>query len=220
MLTRMMIVIVGVTLASAAQAAAIGVKISEWMYSSATSGPEFIEITNFGPTSVDFTGWSYDDDSRIPGSLSLSPFGVVEAGKSVIITESDAATFRTIWNLSLDVAVIGLNTVNIGRNDELNIFDASSGLVDRLAYGDQNFPGTIRTQGRSGIPTSGAALGANNPALWVLASVGDAAGSYASTQGDIGNPGRAPVLPEPGAGALVLLGLGLLARRRSAGSAR
>jgi hypothetical protein len=216
---RTTMALLAITLASSAQAAPIGVRISEWMYSSATSGPEFIEITNFGPAAVDFTGWSYDDDSRIPGSLDLSAFGVVEAGESVIITESDAATFRILWGLSLDVGVIGGNTVNIGRNDELNIFDASSALVDRLTYGDQNLPGTIRTQGRSGIPASEAALGVNNAALWVLASAGDAAGSYASTQGDVGNPGLAPVLPEPAAAALILLASGLLIARR-AGSCR
>ena len=51
---------------------------------------------------------------------------------------------------------------------------------------------------------------------WVLASVGDAYGSYASSFGDVGNPGRfvyAPV-PEPETYALMLAGLGVLAAAR------
>jgi predicted extracellular nuclease len=194
-------------------AAPTGVRISEWMYSSGSTGPEFIEFTNFGPAPVDFTGWSFDDDSRIAGTLSLSAFGIVAPGQAVVITEGLEADFRAAWSLAPDIKVIAGNVANLGRNDEINLFDSGAILVDRLAYGDQTFPGTIRTQGRSGLPGSDAALGANNPALWVLAATGDAAGSYASTHGDIGNPGIAPAVPEPRLSALLLAGFGLLALR-------
>jgi MYXO-CTERM domain-containing protein len=113
--------------------------------------------------------------------------------------------------------VVGNNTHNIGRADTLNIYDASQALVDRLAYGDQVFPGTIRAMSFSGIPSTLDALGANNVALWKLASIGDGAGSYASLEGNVGNPGIAPAA-EPATAGLVLLGLTLLAahrRRRS-----
>ena len=205
-----------VILLAATQASASGVFITEWMYSG-TDG-EFIEFTNLSGAAVDFTGWSYDDDSQTPGSFDLSSFGLVESGQSVILTEADAATFRTAWGFAATVQVLGNNTVNIGRNDEINLYDASNNLIDRLTYGDQNFPGTIRTQNVSGRPGSSAALGANNLDYWVLSAVGDAEGSFISTGGDIGSPGQTAV-PIPG--AVWLLGSGLagligIARRRAA----
>ena len=202
--------------ASQAQA---DVRITEWMYSGGSG--EFIEFTNLGSSAVDFTGWSYDDDSRLPGVFDLSGFGLVGAGESVVITEIDADTFRLDWNLGAGVKVLGGYTNNIGRADELNLFDGAGSLVDRLTYGDNAAAGGPRTQEASGRATSAAALGANNATLWVLSSVGDVEGSYLSQSEAIGSPGltsfAAPV-PEADTWAMLLAGLGLLgfmARRRA-----
>ncbi len=181
-----------VLLATGAGSARAAVQITEWMYNGNASGSigEFVELTNRGPAAVDMTGWSFDDDSRAAGTISLSAFGVVAPGESVVLTDDTAAAFKSAWSLPAAAKVIGGNTANLSRNDEINIFDATSALVDRLTYGDQNIAGTIRTNGKSGIPLTLAALGANNAALWQLAVSGDAFGSTASTPaGDIGNPG-------------------------------
>jgi predicted extracellular nuclease len=208
-------------LLAANQVCASGVYITEWMYSGAAIGGldgEFIEFTNLSGAAVDFTGWSFDDDSRTPGSLGLSGFGVVAAGESVIIAAAVAADFRAAWGLAASNKVIGGNIENLGRNDEINLYDSSGSLVDRLTYGDQNITGTIRTQYASGRPNNSAALGANNVSLWVLSAVGDAERSFLSTGGDIGSPCSTAV-PIPG--AVWLLGSGLagligLARRCAA----
>ena len=55
-------------IASAAHAAPSGIKITEWMYNASASIGEYVELTNFGPAAVDFTGWSYDDEGRVPGA--------------------------------------------------------------------------------------------------------------------------------------------------------
>lgn len=195
------------------------VRITEWMYNGNATGSigEFVELTNRGPAPVDFTGWSFDDDSSVPGVISLSAFGMVAPGESVVLTDNTAAAFRTAWGLSPAVKVIGGNTANLSRNDQINIFNAGNFLVDRLTYGDQNIAGTIRTNSVSGNPITLAALGANAAAQWKLSVVGDVYGSTASTpDGDIGNPGKFTLVPEPA--SLGMLGLvavlAPLARRR------
>lgn len=187
-----------------------GMTITEYLYTG--NGAEFVEFTNLSGAPIDMTGWSYDDSSRIPGVLDLSAFGVVAPGQSVVITEGLEADFRAAWNLPASVLVIGGYTNNLGRNDEINLFDASDALAARLTYGDEDFAGTIRAQGRSGNPLV-SAEGQNNIFGWVLSDIDDSYGSYVSTNADLGNPGI--YIPTPGTIALIgLAGLGAVRRRR------
>ncbi|HWL93217.1 MAG TPA: lamin tail domain-containing protein [Phycisphaerae bacterium] len=191
--------------------------ITEWMYNGLGVGDigEYVEITNTGPGNVDFTGWSFDDNGQTPGSQSLSGFGVVTPGQSVIFTDETAANFAANWGLS-GVSIVGGNTNNIGRNDEINLYDASNNLVDRLTYNDQAPVGSPargpRTNGFSGNATTPAAYGANHASLWERAAANDAYGSYTSSLGEIGNPGT--VVPEPATLAMLLAGSLARIRRR------
>jgi predicted extracellular nuclease len=154
-------------------------------------------------------GWSFDDNHRIPGVVDLSAFGTVAAGESVILTDASIANFRTSWNLSEAVKVIGGNTANLGREDEINLYNASQAVVDTLTFGDDVDPykGTIRARYDSGNPGSPSVVGANNVAGWVLSTVGDGYGSWKSANNDIGNPGRYTAAPEPTSIVLALIGL-------------
>lgn len=164
-----------------------GVRITEFMYQGANG--EFFELTNLSASPIDLTGWSMDDDSANPGTFSLSAAGVLDPGESMIVTDGNAATFTTAWGLS-GVTVLGTNTAAaLGRNDQINIFDADENLVERLRYGDETFPGTIRTQNKSGF-TCGQSLGQDDIAAWTLAVAGDVYGSYLSVGGDRGRPGH------------------------------
>lgn len=165
--------------------------ITEWMYNGAGTGStgEFVEFTNVGTATLDLAGWSFDDDSRVPGTVSLSALGKVAPGQSVILTDETAEDFAAIWGLS-DVRIIGGNTANLSRNDELNLYDAEGSLVDRLSYGDESFPGTVRTQLKScNIPAADYGFTTVQTG-WVLATAGDSFGSQTSSRGEVGSPGR------------------------------
>ncbi len=171
------------------------IRITEWMYDGA--GGEWVELTNVGSTPVDMAGWAYDDDSASPAAgFDLSGFGVVEAGESVVFTESDATSFRTAWGLGSDVQVLGGYTNNLGRGDQINIFDGADALVDRLTYADNGAAGGPRTSGRSAW-VSAEGLGADIATLWTLSTAGDAEDSVTSTGGAVGSPGRSTLAGEP-----------------------
>jgi len=200
----------------AAGRADAAMRITEWMYNGlgAEGDGEYIEFTNLGVAPVDMTGWSFDDNSRTPGSQSLSGFGTLAPGESAILAEATDTAFRTEWSLAPTVKVVGGNTNNLGRSDEINLYDASNALVDRLTYGDQDFAGSIRTQNVSGNPIAFSDLGANNVARWVLSVDGDGYGSRISATGDIGNPGFNAVVPEPATLSIAAVGVAALAARR------
>lgn len=182
------------------QAAHSAMYITEWAYNAAyqgTTNGEFVEFTNIGSTPIDMTGWSFDDISETPGSTSLSGFGVVAPFESVILTDVPAAGFRTEWGLSNSVKVVGDNTQNLSRADEINLYDNTNARIDWLTYDDQTLGGP-RTNSASGNPKTLAALGAHNSTQWVLSTAGDAYGSHVSVGGTIGNPGTFSLVPEPG----------------------
>jgi predicted extracellular nuclease len=202
-------------LASASSPAHAAIVITEWMYNALGAGDigEYVEFTNTGPAAIDFTGWSFDDSSRIanPDQQSLSAFGIVAVGESVIFTDNTEADFRTNWGLGPLVKIIGGNMNNLSRGDEINLYDAADNLVDRLTYNDQTQPGTPRTQFVSGNPEVYSALGANNAPLWQLAVDGDQYGSYFSSLDELGNPGVFTLVPEPSSLLLAgIAGLGTL----------
>jgi predicted extracellular nuclease len=200
--------------ASVAATAQAQMRITEWMYDGKIGEKgnykgEFVEFTNVGFSAIDMTGWSFDDIIPIPGTVDLSAFGTIAAGESVILTDASITDFRAAWALPATVKIIGDNTANLGRDDEINLFDATGARIDYLTFSDQTFPGTIRTQKISGNPISPNELGAHNVAGWTLSFVGDTYGSYANNVGDIGNPGHYAV-PEPTSIILVLIGFASL----------
>jgi predicted extracellular nuclease len=205
-------VILLVVLAVAVNARA-SMEITEWMYQGLGTGGlgEFAEFTNTGATAIDLTGWSYSDNSRVAGHVSLSAFGVVAPGESVILTESAITDFRTEWGLGTSVKIIGGNTTdNLGRADEINLYDLSNALIDRLTYDDATGKGPRTRYFSCNIPAADYGL-TTASSSWVLASVGDSYGSWKSASGDIGSPGQ---VPEPATIATLALGVAALLRKR------
>jgi uncharacterized protein len=163
-------------------------EITEYLYSGADG--EFIEFTNVGTAPVDMTGWSFDDSDAVPGSANLSAFGIVQPGESVILTEASADAFRAAWDLSAATKVIGGLTHNLARGDEINLYDNTNALIDKLTYGDQTFPGTVRTQNSSGWAAKDKLGDQIIDADWVLSTANDVQNSRLSSGNDKGNPGN------------------------------
>jgi len=183
-INRMVLVLACMVLAAQASAQ---MRVTEYAYSGSGAAGEFVEFTNVGGAPIDMTGWSYDDSSRLPGTINLTAFGIVEPGESVVLCEADATVFATAWNLS-GITIIGSNSANLGRNDEINLYDDGDVQIDRLTYGDQDFPGTIRAQGSSGWGC-GETLSTNTIQDWVLSVIGDDQNSVLSNEGNVGSPG-------------------------------
>ncbi len=182
------LVVLGATAPAFAQGQMV---ITELTYQSQTGGIEFVEFTNIGNAPVDMTGWSYDDDSFTAGTIDLSAFGVVQAGESVVLCEDPANDFRLIWGLPSSVKVIGGNSANLGRNDGVGLYDATLTEVDRIDFGDEDFPSTPRCRDATVWPYA-EAVGQDNMYGWAQSSVGDAQGSYQipfPPIEDVGNPG-------------------------------
>jgi len=163
-----------------------GIFVTEYLYSGTDA--EFVELTNTTAAPIDLTGWSFDDQSAIPGTFDLSPAGLVAPGESIVITDVDAATFSAAWGLS-GVTVLGGNLVApIGRNDQLNVYDQTDTLVARATYGDEDFEGSVRAQDFAAqICTE--ATGVDDAYAWTLGAVSDGWGCIASSGGDVGSPG-------------------------------
>jgi len=179
-------VLITSALSASVAAAQGGIRITEYLYDGVDG--EYIELTNTSSAPIDVTGWSFDDDSRVAGTVDLSSAGVIAPGQSFLLVGLDPAVFAANWSLS-GVTLVGPNTAAaIGRNDELNVYDAAGVLVDRLTYGDQTFPGTHRARDIAAHLCADA-LGRNDVYRTFAAVAGDAFGSITALGGNVGSPG-------------------------------
>ncbi len=179
--------------------AAAQISVTEFMYSGLDG--EFIELTNVSASPVDLTGWSLDDQTNDPGTFDLSGAGVLASGASIVITDRLATNFGAAWGLSGVIVLGGNATAPIGRNDSIYVYDDLDQIVDLIEYGDEAFPGSVRTLGAS-AHTCTSAVGINDIYRWTLAEAGDAWSSVASTNGDIGSPGTHVVVDCPPIGTV------------------
>ena len=128
------------------------IRITEVMSSSGTGGTEdWFELTNFGTTSVDITGWKMDDNSfDYTNAVALNGITTIASGESVIFLEVkskgnpavDVPAFKTFWwGASANATQVGYYTgsgVGLGSTgDGLIIFDATEPVgikVDSVSF--------------------------------------------------------------------------------------
>jgi len=161
------------------------------------------ELSNFGASTIDLTGYKMDDNSD-SFSLSVALTGItsIAAGESVVFAEGlTADQFRAWWGSGLGSSVqigtysgsgVGLSS----SSDQVNIFDSTGTQIDGVSF-------STATKGYSFVFESGD-IGRSSTVL----SVAGVDGAFISVNGDVGSPSVAPV-PEPA--TIALAGLGLTA---------
>lgn len=181
--------------------------ITEFMYTGLFG--EFIELANTGSTAVDIEGWVVDDNSSDfhIGTLLAGSSTVMFPGDTIVITEVSQAVFVQAWFIDAGhvipaelAAIVENNSNNLGRADEIHIYEDNGVLVDHLTYDDQAPAGYDkkgpRTENVSAVPGPLTVLGNNLFKNWVLSAEGAGnawkAAAPAPVPGPVGSPGQYP----------------------------
>ncbi len=202
-------------------------RITEAMSQSGTTPTftaDWFEVTNYGSSAVDLTGWKMDDGSFNPAvAVALNGVSSIGAGKTAVFVETSSPLtvipdFRNFWGGSAATATIGSYTgggVSFSSGgDGIVLFNSGSAeATPRVTFGAATLGSTFYYQyAANGDPTT-----SPNPNA-IVSTVGTVDGqvTYLSantvTQ-NIGSPGTATAVPEPSTVALGAIGLAILAAR-------
>ena len=203
-------------------------RITEAMSQSGTTPTftaDWFEVTNYGSSAVDLTGWKMDDASfDSTRAVALNGVSSIGAGETVVFVETNAPLtvipdFRSFWGGSAATATIGSYTgggVSFSSGgDGIVLFNSGSAeATPRVTFGAATLGSTFYYQYASnGDPTTSPNTNA------IVSTVGTVDGqvTYLSantvTQ-NIGSPGTAiNAVPEPSTVALGSIGLAILAAR-------
>jgi len=202
-------------------------RITEVMSSSGTNGTaDWFEVTNYGDTSINISGWRMDDNSFASGnSVALLGVDNIAAGATVVFLETttpgtDIPAFRNFWG--------GIDTITIGSCSGSGVSFSSNGdgVVLFDSVGTERTPRTnflTATTGSTffrGYDAAGNFDTYGSAANGVISTLGTIPGSmtnqltFTSTNslGNIGSPGTAIVaVPEPSTYILGVLAVTVLA---------
>lgn len=203
-------------------------RITEAMSQSGTTPTftaDWFEVTNYGSSAVDLTGWKMDDSSfDSTRAVALNGVSSIAAGETVVFVETSSPLtvipdFQSFWGGSAATATIGSYTgggVSFSSGgDGIVLFNSGSAeATPRVTFGAATLGSTFYYQYASnGDPTTSPNTNA------IVSTVGTVDGqvTYLSantvTQ-NIGSPGTAiNAVPEPSTVALGSIGLAILAAR-------
>ena len=221
-------------LASPALAQFSTLRITEAMSSSGVGGTaDWWEVTNYGSSAVDITGWTVDDNFMSGSSIALNGITSINAGESVAFLETttlDSGTvatlissFRTFWGGSAASAQIGYyagSGIGLSSNgDGLVMFSGTTETTPRVSFGAATTGASFYYgYDAAGDPTTSPNTNAIVSTVGTLDGQSTFASATISTAQNIGSPGTAvAAVPEPSSIALLAIGAGtgvtLLLRR-------
>ena len=169
-------------------------EVTPWSSGTTSVAADWFEVTNYGTTALDITGWKVDDNSNLfTSALTLNGITSIAPGESVIFLETSStnaatiiANFKSTWfgnnppsNLqvgSYTGASIGLST----GGDAVNLFDANGNLKANVAFGAATTNFSFNN-----------AAGLNNATITLLSQIG-INGAFAAINDlpQIGSPGN------------------------------
>ena len=169
-------------------------EVASWSSSNALVAADWFEVTNYGTTAQDITGWKVDDSSNLfTSALALNGITSIAPGESVIFLETSAtntatiiANFKSAWfgtNPPANLQVGSYTGSGIGlssSSDAVNLFDANGNLKANVAFG-------VSTNNIS----FNNAVGLNNATITLLSQIG-VNGAFAAINDmlQIGSPGN------------------------------
>lgn len=193
--------------------AAAQVRITEvapWASGNSPYEADWFELTNFGSSAVDITGWRMDDSSAsFAASVALTGVTSIGAGQSIIFLEGAGAIagFTSTWfgatppvGLAIGAYIgggVGLST----GGDGVTIFNSAGALQASVTFGASTTVPLFRSFDNS--------AGLDGVAISLLSQAG-VNGAFAALNdaNEIGSP--AVPIPEPQTYALMLAGLGVI----------
>jgi hypothetical protein len=169
-------------------------EVASWSSSNALVAADWFEITNYGTTALDITGWKVDDSSNLfTSALALNGITSIAPGESVIFLETSAtnaatisANFKSAWfgtNPPANLQVGSYTGSSIGLSssgDAVNIYDASGNLKANVVFGVSTTNISFNN-----------AVGLNNATITLLSQIG-VNGAFAAINDlpQIGSPGN------------------------------
>ena len=169
-------------------------EVASWSSSTTSVAADWFEITNYGTTALDITGWKVDDNSNLfTAALPLTGITSIAPGQSVIFLETSAtnaatiiANFKSTWfgiNPPANLQVGSYTGASIGLSssgDAVNLYDANGNLKANVVFGAATTNYSFNN-----------AAGLNNATITLLSQIG-VNGAFAAINDlpQIGSPGN------------------------------